>query len=68
MTIHMHVLKVKRMNLEPSENDTFVGYRVFHMETNSEEPMAPPVVRQVAPPSTNSEGARVQREPSLRIK
>jgi hypothetical protein len=34
---------------------------------HEEEQMAPPVVRQAAPPSTNSEGARVQRESTLRI-
>jgi hypothetical protein len=34
---------------------------------HEEEQMAPPVVRQVAPPSTSSEGARVQKESSLRI-
>jgi hypothetical protein len=34
---------------------------------HEEEQMAPPVVRQVAPPSTSSEGARVQRESTLRI-
>ena len=33
-------------NLEPSENkDTFVGYRVFHMEIDEEEHVTPPVVR-----------------------
>jgi hypothetical protein len=31
-------------------------------EPYHEEQMAPPVVRQVTTPSTNSEGARVQRE------
>jgi hypothetical protein len=34
---------------------------------HEEEKMAPPVVRQVAPPRTNSGGARVQRESALRI-
>jgi hypothetical protein len=38
MTVYIHVPKVKRMKLEPSEKkDTFVGYRVFHMEIDSEE-------------------------------
>jgi hypothetical protein len=46
---------------------TFVGYRVFHMEIDREEQMAPLVVRQTAPPSTSSKEARVQRESSLRI-
>jgi hypothetical protein len=34
---------------------------------HEEEKMSPPVVKQVAPPSTNSKGARVQRESTLRI-
>jgi len=34
---------------------------------HEEEQMAPPVVRQVAPPSTNSEGTRAQKESTLKI-
>ena len=42
MTIYIHVLKVKRTKLEPSgKKDTFVGYRVSHMETDCEEQKAP---------------------------
>jgi hypothetical protein len=38
MTICIHILKAKKNKLEPSENkDTFVGYRVFHMEIDEEE-------------------------------
>jgi hypothetical protein len=33
-------------NLEPSKKkDTFVGYRVFHMDIDEEEHVTPPVVR-----------------------
>jgi hypothetical protein len=68
MTIYIHIPKAKKTKLEPSEKkDTFVGYRVFHMEIDEEEQVAPPVVRQMAPPSTSSEEARVQRESTLRI-
>jgi hypothetical protein len=68
MTIYIHIPKVKKTKLEPSEKkDTFVGYRVFHMEIDEEEQVAPPVVRQMTPPSTSSEEARVQRESTLRI-
>jgi hypothetical protein len=46
--------------LEPSENkDTFVGYRVLHMEIDEEEQVTPPMVRQTVAPSTSSEEARV---------
>jgi hypothetical protein len=39
MTVYIHV--PKRMKLEPSgKKDTFVGYRVFHMEIDSEEKKA----------------------------
>jgi hypothetical protein len=34
---------------------------------HEEEQMSPPVVRQVTPPSTISEGARVHRESTLKI-
>jgi hypothetical protein len=68
MTVYIHISKAKKTKLESSEkNDTFVGYRVFHMDIDSEEHMAPLVVRQTTPPSTNSEEARVQRESALRI-
>jgi hypothetical protein len=52
--------------LSGRENDL----RVLSYMTEShheEEQVAPPVVRQMAPPSTSSEGARVQRESTLRI-
>jgi hypothetical protein len=56
------------MMLEPSGNKyTFVRYRLFHMEIDEEEKVAPLVVRQSTPPSTNLEEARVQRESSSRI-
>jgi hypothetical protein len=60
MTVCIHILKAKKMKLEPSEKkDTFfVGYRVFHMDIDSEEQVAPPVVRQKTPPSTNLGEAR----------
>jgi hypothetical protein len=46
MTIYIHIPKAKKTKLEPSKKkDTFVGYRVFHMEIDSEEQVAPPVVR-----------------------
>jgi hypothetical protein len=55
MTIYIHIPKAKKTKLEPSKNkDTFVGYRVFHMEIDEEEQVAPPVVRQTTPPSTSS--------------
>jgi hypothetical protein len=42
MTVYIHVPKVKRTKLEPSgKKDTFVGYRVFHMEIDCEEKKAP---------------------------
>jgi hypothetical protein len=37
------------------------------MDIDSEEKMDPPVMRKVAPPSTTSEGARVQRDSTLKI-
>jgi hypothetical protein len=38
MTVYIHVLKKKRTMLEPSgKNDTFVGYRAFHMGIDCEE-------------------------------
>jgi hypothetical protein len=38
MTIYIHVPKEKRTKLEPSEKKgTFVGYKVSHMEIDSEE-------------------------------
>jgi hypothetical protein len=41
MIIYIHVPKVKRMMLEPSgKKDTFVGYKVFHMEIDCEEKKA----------------------------
>jgi hypothetical protein len=68
MTVYIHIPKAKKTKLEPSEKkDTFVGYRVFHMEIDKEEQVTPPVVRQMTPLSTNSEEARVQKESSLRI-
>jgi hypothetical protein len=69
MTVYIHIPKAKKTKLEPSEKkDTFVGYRVFHMEIDKEEQVAPPVVRQTTPPSTSSEEARVQRESTLKIR
>jgi hypothetical protein len=54
--------------LEPFENkDTFVGYRVFHVDIDREEQMALPMVRHMDPLSTNSEEDRVQRELSIKI-
>jgi hypothetical protein len=41
MTVYIHVPKVKRTNLEPSgKKDTFLGYKVFHMEIDCEEKKA----------------------------
>ena len=41
MIVYIHVLKGKRMMLEPSgKKDTFVGYRVFHMDIDCEEQKA----------------------------
>jgi hypothetical protein len=38
MKIYIHILKEKKTKLEPSEKkDTFVRYRVFHMEIDEEE-------------------------------
>jgi hypothetical protein len=38
MTVYIHVPKVKRMKLEPSrKKDTFLGYKVFHMDIDCEE-------------------------------
>jgi hypothetical protein len=60
MTIYIHIPKANKTKLEPSENkDTFMGYRVFHMEIDREEQVAPLVVRQMASPTTSSEEARV---------
>jgi hypothetical protein len=43
------------MKLEPSKKkDTFVGYRVSHMEIDSEEHMDPPLVMQVVSRNTIS--------------
>jgi hypothetical protein len=68
MTVYIHIPKAKKTKLEPSEKkDTFVGYRVFHMEIDREEQVDPPVVRHTAPPSTNLEKARVHRESALKI-
>jgi hypothetical protein len=42
VTEYIHVLKEKRMKLEPSgKKGTFVGYRESHMEIDSEEQEAP---------------------------
>jgi hypothetical protein len=41
MTIYIHVPKEKRTKLEPSgKKGTFMGYRVSHMEIDSEEQKA----------------------------
>jgi hypothetical protein len=41
MTVYIHVPKVKRTNLEPSgKKDTFLGYKVFHVEIDCEEKKA----------------------------
>jgi hypothetical protein len=38
MTVYIHILKVKKIKLEPfKKKDTFVGYIVFHMEIDREE-------------------------------
>jgi hypothetical protein len=38
MTIHIHVMKEKRMKSKPYEKKgTFAGYRVSHMEIDCEE-------------------------------
>jgi hypothetical protein len=58
MTVYIHIPKAKKTKLKPSEKkDTFVGYKVFHMEIDEEEQAAPLVVRKMAPPSTNSRGS-----------
>jgi hypothetical protein len=68
MIIYIHILKVNKTKLEPYENkDTFVGYRVFHMDIDEEEQVTPPVARRMTPPSTNLEESIVHRELSLRI-
>jgi hypothetical protein len=37
MTLYIHILKVNKKKLKPSEKkDTFVGNRVFHMEIDDE--------------------------------
>ena len=60
MTVYIHIPKAKKTKLEPSEKkDTFVGYRVFHMEIDEEEQVAPLVVRQTTPASTSSKEVRV---------
>jgi hypothetical protein len=42
MTVYIHVSKEKRTKLEPyGKKGTFVGYRVSHMEIDSEEQEAP---------------------------
>jgi hypothetical protein len=41
MTVYIHILKVKKMKLEPfGKKDTFMGYRVFHIKIDSEEKKA----------------------------
>jgi hypothetical protein len=41
MIVYTHVPKEKRTKLEPSrKKDTFVGYKVFHMEIDCEEQKA----------------------------
>jgi hypothetical protein len=46
MTVYIHIPKVKKTKLEPSEKKaTFVGYRLFHMDIDREEKLAPPIVR-----------------------
>jgi hypothetical protein len=68
MTVYIHITKAKKTKLEPFEKKyTFVGCRMLHMEIDNEEQIDSPVVRQVAPPSTSSKGARVQRESTLKI-
>jgi hypothetical protein len=48
--------------------DTLQDAKIYSIdEPYHEEKMAPPVVRQATPPSTSSEGARVQRESTLMI-
>jgi hypothetical protein len=37
MIVYIHVLKAKRMKLEPSRKDTFGGYKMFHMDIDCEE-------------------------------
>ena len=38
MIVYIHIPKVKKMKLEPfGKKDTFVGYRLFHIEIDSEE-------------------------------
>jgi hypothetical protein len=42
MTIYIHIPKEKRMKLESSgKKDIFVGYRVFHIENDSEQKKDP---------------------------
>jgi hypothetical protein len=68
MKVYIHIPKVKKTKLEPFENkNTFVGYRVFHMDIDEEEQVAPPMVRQTTPPSASSKDARVRRESTLKI-
>jgi hypothetical protein len=63
MIVYIHIPKAKKTKLDPSKKkDTFMGYRVFHMEIDREDQVAPPVVRQMAPPSTISDEAMFQRE------
>jgi hypothetical protein len=46
MTIYIHISKVKKAKLEPSEKkDNFVGYKVFQMDIDREEKVALIVVR-----------------------
>jgi hypothetical protein len=67
MTIYIHIPKSNKTKLEPSEKkDTFVVYRVFHMEID-EEQVTPPMVRQITPSSPSSKEARVKRESTLKI-
>jgi hypothetical protein len=55
MTIYIHIPKEKKTKLEPSKKkDTFVGYRVFHMDIDEEDQVPPPLVRHKSPPSNSS--------------
>jgi hypothetical protein len=49
--------------------DTLQDAKIYSIDEpyHEKEQMAPPVVRQVATPSTSSEGARVQRESTITI-
>jgi hypothetical protein len=45
MNVHIHVKKEKRTKSKPSgKKDTFVGYKVSHIEIYYKEQMAPEII------------------------